>query len=53
MGSRLCSSDSPPEKISRYPVPSKTDLPCDVVELMEEVESKVHTRHKLYSFITP
>lgn len=35
------SSDTPPEKISRYPVPYKKDLPYDIVELMEEVESKV------------
>lgn len=40
MGSRLCSSDSPSENISRYPVPSKKDLPSDIVERMEEVESK-------------
>nr|XP_020448107.1 uncharacterized protein LOC109955874 [Monopterus albus] len=30
----------PPEKISRYPVPNKKDLPYDIVELMEEVELK-------------
>ncbi|XP_056149888.1 uncharacterized protein si:ch211-175m2.5 [Lampris incognitus] len=36
---RLC-SDAPPERISRYPVPYKKDLPYDIVELMEEVESK-------------
>lgn len=40
-GSRPYSSDKPPEKISRYPVPYKKDLPYDIVELMEEVESKV------------
>lgn len=28
------------DKISRYPVPNKKDLPDDIVELMEEVESK-------------
>uniref|UniRef100_G3Q0L7 Si:ch211-175m2.5 n=1 Tax=Gasterosteus aculeatus TaxID=69293 RepID=G3Q0L7_GASAC len=28
------------ENVSRYPVPNKKDLPCDIVELMEEVESK-------------
>ncbi|XP_054890288.1 uncharacterized protein si:ch211-175m2.5 [Poeciliopsis prolifica] len=39
-GSRWSSSDSPPGKISRYPVPYKKDLPYDIVELMEEVESK-------------
>ncbi|XP_053284717.1 uncharacterized protein si:ch211-175m2.5 [Pleuronectes platessa] len=39
-GTRLLSSDPPPEKISRYPVPNKKDLPYDIVELMEEVESK-------------
>lgn len=38
---RLFSSDPPPEKISRFPVPNKKDLPYDIVELMEEVESKV------------
>ncbi|KAM6980835.1 uncharacterized protein FYW47_000601 [Aplochiton taeniatus] len=37
---RLFSSDGPPEKISRYPVPKIKDLPYDIVELMEEVESK-------------
>ena len=41
VGSRLYSSDQPPEKISRYPIPYKKDLPYDIVELMEEVESKV------------
>lgn len=41
-GARHSSSDSdPPEKISRYPVPYRKDLPYDIVELMEEVESKV------------
>ncbi|KAM9850182.1 uncharacterized protein ACBR49_007399 isoform 2-T4 [Aulostomus maculatus] len=40
-GTRRCSSESPPEeKISRYPVPYKKDLPYDIVELMEEVESR-------------
>lgn len=34
------SSDPPPENISRYPVPYKKDLPHDIVDLMEEVESK-------------
>lgn len=43
MWNRLCSSDSPAENISRYPVPSKRDLPSDIVELMEEVESKVQS----------
>lgn len=41
MGSRMCSSDSAAENISRYPVPSKKELPRDIVELMDEVESKV------------
>ncbi|XP_061690287.1 uncharacterized protein si:ch211-175m2.5 [Syngnathoides biaculeatus] len=36
---RLFSNDTP-QKISRYPVPYKKDLPYDIVELMEEVESK-------------
>ncbi|XP_049589646.1 uncharacterized protein si:ch211-175m2.5 [Syngnathus scovelli] len=36
---RLFSSD-PPERIGRYPVPNKKDLPYDIVELMEEVEFK-------------
>lgn len=40
-GTRHYSSDTPPEKISRYPVPYKKDLPYDIVELMEEVEFKV------------
>lgn len=48
MGSRLCSSDSPSENISRYPVPSKKDLPSDIAERMEEVESKVHTKQWRY-----
>ncbi|GLD70250.1 uncharacterized protein AKAME5_002156700, partial [Lates japonicus] len=39
-GTRHFSSDPPPGKISRYPVPYKKDLPYDIVELMEEVESK-------------
>ncbi|XP_061756304.1 uncharacterized protein si:ch211-175m2.5 [Nerophis ophidion] len=33
-------SSEPPETISRYPVPYKKELPYDIVELMEEVESK-------------
>lgn len=37
---RHFSSDPPHEKISRYPVPYKKDLPADIVEVMEEVESK-------------
>lgn len=41
VGARHFSSDTPPEKISRYPVPYKKDLPYDIVELMEEVELKV------------
>lgn len=40
-GTRRYSSDTQPEKISRYPVPYTKDLPYDIVELMEEVESKV------------
>ncbi|XP_008325376.1 uncharacterized protein LOC103391041 [Cynoglossus semilaevis] len=38
--SRHVSSDLRPERISRYPVPNKKDLPYDIVELMEEVETK-------------
>ncbi|CAN9515028.1 unnamed protein product [Ophioblennius macclurei] len=38
--SRQCSSGSPPEKVSRYPVPNKKDLPFDVLEMMEEVDKK-------------
>ncbi|XP_041707813.1 uncharacterized protein si:ch211-175m2.5 [Coregonus clupeaformis] len=38
--SRQFSSDAPRENISRYPVPNKKDLPFDMVELMEEVETK-------------
>lgn len=34
------SNEPPTEKISRYPIPYRKDLPHDVVELMEEVESK-------------
>ncbi|KAK3535414.1 hypothetical protein QTP70_016783 [Hemibagrus guttatus] len=37
---RLYSSSSEEEKISRYPVPYKKNLPYDIVELMEEVEMK-------------
>lgn len=33
-------SDDSSEQISRYPIPYKKDLPYDIVELMEEVESK-------------
>ncbi|XP_023674130.1 uncharacterized protein [Paramormyrops kingsleyae] len=33
-------SSKPPESISRYPIPYKKDLPYDIVELMEEVETK-------------
>lgn len=39
-GTRQYSSDPLAEKISRYPVPNKKDLPFDILELMEEVESK-------------
>ncbi|XP_017283781.1 uncharacterized protein si:ch211-175m2.5 [Kryptolebias marmoratus] len=39
-GNRLSSSDHPADKISRYPVPNKKDLPYDIVEIMEEVETK-------------
>lgn len=39
---RSFSSDDvrPPKPISRYPVPYKKELPFDIVELMEEVETK-------------
>ncbi len=47
-GTRHFSSDPPPEKISRYPVPYKKDLPYDIVELMEEVESKVKNNSMRY-----
>ncbi|XP_015200804.2 uncharacterized protein [Lepisosteus oculatus] len=30
----------PPKSIGRYPIPYKKDLPYDIVELMEEVETK-------------
>lgn len=40
VGSRRSCSNTPAEKISRYPIPYKKDLPYDIVELMEEVESK-------------
>lgn len=33
-------SDDSSEQISRYPIPYKKDLPYDIVELMEEVETK-------------
>lgn len=49
-GTRLYSSDAPPEKISRYPVPYGKDLPYDIVELMEEVETKVKTSVDVYTF---
>lgn len=48
MGTRSSSSGSPPEKISRYPIPYKKDLPYDIVELMEEVESKVYEAFKVF-----
>lgn len=37
---RSYSTDAPPEKISRYPVPNKKDLSYDIVEIMDEVETK-------------
>ncbi|KAL2077569.1 hypothetical protein ACEWY4_027073 [Coilia grayii] len=37
---RYCSSSSANENVSRYPVPPKKDLPYDIVEVMEEVETK-------------
>ncbi|XP_034037608.1 uncharacterized protein si:ch211-175m2.5 [Thalassophryne amazonica] len=37
---RHLSSNAPPERISRFPVPYKKDLSYDIVELMEEVEAK-------------
>lgn len=37
---RHFSNDISHEKISRYPIPHKKDLPDDIVEVMEEVESK-------------
>ncbi|KAM9377082.1 uncharacterized protein KZ484_009466 isoform 1-T2 [Pholidichthys leucotaenia] len=37
---RHSSSGDHTEKISRYPIPYRKDLPYDIVELMEEVESK-------------
>lgn len=40
VNTRLFTSDTPLEKVSRYPVPDKKDLPGDIVEVMEEVESK-------------
>lgn len=40
VNTRQFSSKSPHEKISRYPVPDIKDLPGDIVEVMEEVESK-------------
>lgn len=38
---RSYSSEATPEEISRYPVPNKKDLPYDMVDLMDEVETKV------------
>lgn len=38
-------SSNEDERISRYPVPYKKNLPYDIVELMEEVGAKV--RHLL------
>ncbi|KAI4893771.1 hypothetical protein NFI96_033964 [Prochilodus magdalenae] len=35
-----CYSSNEEERISRYPVPNKKNLPYDIVELMEEVETK-------------
>ncbi|XP_041930132.1 uncharacterized protein si:ch211-175m2.5 [Alosa sapidissima] len=37
---RYCSSSSNNKNVSRYPVPYKKNLPYDIVELMEEVETK-------------
>lgn len=37
---RCYSSSNKEERISRYPVPYKKNLPYDIVELMEEVETK-------------
>lgn len=37
---RHCSSSNNNENVSRYPVPYKKDLPYDIVELMDEVETK-------------
>ncbi|XP_063046609.1 uncharacterized protein si:ch211-175m2.5 [Engraulis encrasicolus] len=37
---RHCSSSSAHDNASRYPVPPKTDLPNDIVEVMDEVETK-------------
>ncbi|XP_072289477.1 uncharacterized protein [Eucyclogobius newberryi] len=37
---RHFSSDAPHENIGRYPIPNKKDLPYDMVEVMDEVESK-------------
>ncbi|TNM99233.1 hypothetical protein fugu_013797 [Takifugu bimaculatus] len=37
---RSYSSETPPENISRFPVPNRKDLPYDMVELMDEVETK-------------
>ncbi|XP_068614376.1 uncharacterized protein [Brachionichthys hirsutus] len=39
-GSRRFSTPPSADKISRYPVPDKKDLPYDIAELMEEVELK-------------
>uniref|UniRef100_H3CK59 Si:ch211-175m2.5 n=2 Tax=Tetraodon nigroviridis TaxID=99883 RepID=H3CK59_TETNG len=38
--SRSYSGDAPPDRVSRYPVPNRKDLPYDMVELMNEVETK-------------
>lgn len=40
VNTRHFTSDTPQAKVSRYPVPDKKDLPGDIVEVMEEVESK-------------
>uniref|UniRef100_A0A8B9JGJ7 Uncharacterized protein n=1 Tax=Astyanax mexicanus TaxID=7994 RepID=A0A8B9JGJ7_ASTMX len=37
---RCYSSNDKEEQISRYPVPYRKSLPYDIVELMEEVETK-------------
>ncbi|KAG7518020.1 hypothetical protein JOB18_022477 [Solea senegalensis] len=39
-GNRQLCSDASSQNISRYPIPTKNDLPYDIVELMEEVEAK-------------
>ncbi|MGH0137783.1 UNVERIFIED_CONTAM: hypothetical protein FKN15_025202, partial [Acipenser sinensis] len=42
---KYCTKSTGP--IGRYPIPYKKDLPFDIVELMEEMETKVSVNYKV------